>query len=99
MKLSPDTTRYLVWSAVVALGALPAVVDRRLPRRWLFGCLLVVGIGAGLLLSAVSPFSFGGSSHYMEGVIISGGSALALAGYAVAFVAQTLSARTIKRRE
>jgi hypothetical protein len=34
----------------------------------------------------VSPFSFGGGSYYMEGVILSAGAALALIGYAFVIV-------------
>jgi hypothetical protein len=34
----------------------------------------------------VSPFSFGMGNHYMEGVIVSVGSALALIGYVFAVV-------------
>jgi hypothetical protein len=50
--------------------------------------LLVVGVVAGFIIEQVSPFSFGGGSHYMEGVLLSAGSALALIGYVFAVVWQ-----------
>lgn len=96
MKLSLDTTRYLVWAGIVVLGMVLAVVDRRVIGRWLFGLLLVAGIAGGLALTVVSPFSFGATNYYMEGVILSAGSALALTGYAVAVVARFLALRFSK---
>jgi len=84
MDLSPDLTRYLTWAAVVVFGALLAVVDRRQIRRPVFGLLLVIGFVAGFIIEQVSPFSFGVESHYMEGVLVSAGSALALIGYVFA---------------
>jgi hypothetical protein len=59
-------------------------VDRRWIGHPLLGVLLVAGVCGGLIITSVSPFSFGGGSRYMEGVIISAGSALALAGYVFA---------------
>ena len=79
--LSTEGVRYLAWAGVVILGMVLALVDTRAIGRWICGGLLAMGIVAGLLVTVASPFSFGSSSHYMEGVIISGGSALALAGY------------------
>ena len=84
MHLSPDLTRYFVWAGVIAIGALLAVLDWRWVGRPLFGLLLATGVGGGLIITSVSPFSFGGGSHYMEGIIISAGSALALVGYVFA---------------
>jgi hypothetical protein len=84
MDLSPDLTRYLTWAAVVVFGALLAVVDRRQIRRPVFGLLLLIGVVAGFIIEQVSPFSFGVESHYMEGVLVSAGSALALIGYVFA---------------
>ena len=52
------------------------------------GLLLVAGIVVGFLIEKVSPFSFGTGSHYMEGVLVSAGSALALIGYVFAVVWQ-----------
>ena len=93
MKLSPDATRYLIWAAVVVLGMLLAVVDRRMLGRWVLGVLLIACAAGGLLLTVVSPFSFGATSYYMEGVIISAGSALALIGYFIALLLHFLSLR------
>jgi hypothetical protein len=83
--MQPYLTRYLVWAGTVAAGALLAVLDRWI-RRPLFGALLVAGVGGGLIITTVSPFSFGGGDHYMQGVIISAGSALALVGYVLEIV-------------
>ncbi len=84
MTLSADLTRYLVWTAVIAIGAVLALLDRRWIGRPLCAVLLLAGFGGGLVMTRVSPFSFGGGDHYMEGVILSAGSALALAGYGLA---------------
>jgi hypothetical protein len=81
-----ELMRYLIWGGVIAIGALLAVLDRRWIRRPLFAVLLVAGVIGGLIITRVSPFTFGGGDHYMEGVILSAGSALALAGYALAVV-------------
>jgi hypothetical protein len=78
--------RYPIWGGVIAIGALFAVLDRRWIRRPRFAVLLVAGVIGGLIITRVSPFTFGGGDHYMEGVILSAGSALALAGYALAVV-------------
>jgi hypothetical protein len=97
MDRSPDMTRYFMWAGVVVFGALLAVVDRRQIRRPVFGLLLVIGIVAGFIIEQVSPFSFGVESHYMEGVLVSAGSALALIGYVFAviwqFVSQSIGGR------
>lgn len=86
MTQSAELTRDLVWAGVVVIGTLLAVLDRRWIRRPLFAVLLVAGTFGGLTITKVSPFSFGGGDHYMEGVILSAGSALALVGYAFAVV-------------
>lgn len=80
MGLSSDATLYL--SAILG-GALLGVLDRCLLRKWLIGGLLVAGIIGGMLVTVFSPFKFGGTSYYMEGVVLAAGSALALCGYAV----------------
>jgi hypothetical protein len=87
-ELYPDLTRYVVWAGIIAIGTLVAVLDRRWIRRPLFGVLLVAGVVGGVIITRASPFSFGGASHYMEGVIVSAGAALALVGYVFAVVWQ-----------
>ena len=82
MQLSAnDLTRYLVWIGVIAFGAVLAVIDRRWIRRPAFGFLLGAGVAGDFIITRVSPFSFGGGDHYMEGVLLSAGAALALIGY------------------
>jgi hypothetical protein len=81
-------TRYLVWAAVVVAGALLAVVDWRWIKRPVFRALLVAGVLGGAIVINVSPFTFGTGGYYMEGVIISAGSALALVGYVCTIVGQ-----------
>jgi hypothetical protein len=88
MAPSADTTRYLVGAGVVGLGALLGWVDWRWIRRPVFGVLLIAGVVGGIVITNVSPFDFATGGYYMEGVLISGGSALALAGYLVAAVGQ-----------
>jgi hypothetical protein len=73
-----------VWAAVVAIGALLSVVDRRWIRWPVLGMLLAAGVVGGLVVTRISPFTFSGGDHFMEGVILSAGSALALAGYLLA---------------
>jgi hypothetical protein len=84
--LSPEVTRYLAWAAMVIVGIVLAVIDRRWIGRPLFGVLVLTGVAAGFVITRASPFTFGGGDHFMEGVLISGGSALALAGYVLASV-------------
>jgi hypothetical protein len=88
MQLSSDLARYFVWAGIVAIGSLMAVLDWRWIRWPLFAVFLVAGVGAGLIITKINAFSFGGGSYYMEGVIISAGAALALIGYAFAVVCQ-----------
>jgi hypothetical protein len=82
-----------VWAGIVLVGTLLAVVDRRWIRRPVFGVILVAGVGGGFIVEKVSPFSFGGGDHYMEGVIVSAGSALALIGYVFAVIWQFVRRR------
>jgi hypothetical protein len=79
--MSADVFRYLAWGGAVVLGGAMAVVDRNVFRLWFFAFLLAAGIIGGLVVTTVSPFSFGSTSYYMHGIILSGGSALALSGY------------------
>lgn len=69
-------------------GGVLAVVDWRWIRRPVCGALLVIGIVGGIIVTNVSPFTFGTGSYYMEGVLIAAGSALALAGYVLASIGQ-----------
>ena len=57
--LSAELTRYLVWGGVIAIGALLAVLDQRWIRRPLSAVLLVAGVIGGLIITRVSPFTFG----------------------------------------
>jgi hypothetical protein len=82
--MSAELTRYLVWAGVVAAGAWLALLDRKWIGWPVCGALLVAGVGAGFVIEAISPFSFGAGGHYMEGVLVSAGSALALIGYVLA---------------
>jgi hypothetical protein len=93
MKLSGDAARYLVWTGIIAIGALLAVLDRRLIGWPVCGALLVAGIVGGLITTRISPFTFGGGDHYMQGVIISAGSALAAVGYVFATIGQFVRRR------
>lgn len=97
MDSSADLTRYLVWGAVIAIGALLAVLDWRWIRRPLLGLLLIAGVGGGLLTMRVSPFTFGGGDHYMQGLLVSAASALALVGYGLAAAGQ-FAHRYLRRR-
>jgi hypothetical protein len=83
MRISPDVFRYLVWGAAVLAGIVFAIVDRRVLKRWLLVWIPAVGVTGGLLITLISPFRFGGTSYYMDGVIAAGGSALALIGYVI----------------
>ena len=81
MTFSPELTRYLVWTAVVLVGAVLSAVDRGWIRRPVHGVLLAAGVGGGFIVTKVSPFTFGSGGYYMEGVLLAAGSALALSGY------------------
>jgi hypothetical protein len=87
-RIREDMTRYFVWAGVVVAGALFAVADWRWIKRPVFGALLVAGVLGGTIVINVSPFTFGTGGYYMEGVIISAGSALALVGYVFAIAGQ-----------
>lgn len=84
--LAADLIRYLVWGGIAAIGALLAVLDWRWIGLPVFAVLLVAGVIGGLIITEVSPFTFAGGDHYIEGLILAAGSALALAGYAPAVV-------------
>jgi len=86
--MSGELTRYIIWAGIVAVGVGLAILDRRWIRWPLFGALLLVGVVGGLIITKVSPFTFAGGDHYMEGVIVSAASALAMIGYVFAAVWQ-----------
>ena len=77
-------TRYVVWAGAVVAGAVLAFIDWRWMTRPVFATVLVAGVVGGVIVTNVSPFTFAGGDHYMEGVIIAAGSALALVGYVLA---------------
>jgi hypothetical protein len=77
-------TRYVVWTGAVVAGTVLALIDWRWIKRPVFATLLVAGVVGGVIVTNVSPFTFAGGDHYMEGVIIAAGSALALVGYVLA---------------
>src|SRR5450631_1169203 len=88
MTLSPDMMRCFVWACVVVAGTLFAIADWRWIKRPVFGLLLVAGVIGGIVVTKLSPFDFATGGYFMEGVLISGGSALALVGYVFATIAQ-----------
>jgi hypothetical protein len=88
MILASDMTRYFVWACVIMAGALCAIADWRWIKRPVFGLVLVAGMIGGIVVTKVSPFDFATGGYFMEGVLISGGSALALVGYVFATIAQ-----------
>ncbi len=83
MDVSADLFRYLVWALVVIVGALLAVVDWWKIRRPVLGVLLLLMIAGGFVITVFSPFNFADGGYYMEGIILSAGSALAFAGYLI----------------
>ena len=86
MELSVELTRYLSWASVVMFGALLALLERRWTTWPWLGLVLLAGIGGGLLVMQLSPFSFCCGSYYMDGVLIMGAAGLALIGYVPAYV-------------
>ena len=86
--MSSDLIRYVAWASAVLIGVLLAFFERRWIRWPLSGVFLAAGVVGGLLMSRASPFSFGVESYYMNGVLVSAGSALALFGYLFAVVWQ-----------
>jgi energy-converting hydrogenase Eha subunit B len=51
--LAADLLRYVIWGAVVAIGALVAMLDWRWIGRPLFAVLLVAGVIGGLIITKV----------------------------------------------
>ena len=92
--MSADMYRYLVWGSVVVLGAVFAVVDRRwIGRRMLLALLVLIALG-GLATTQLSPFNFHSGGWYMQGVLVAGGAALALLGYAPIWLWHVVRGRT-----
>jgi hypothetical protein len=79
---------YIACAVTVAIGAVLAISDWRWIQRPCFGVLLIAGLGGGLITTQVSPFNFADGGYYMQGVIVAGGAALALAGYVLGAVLQ-----------
>jgi hypothetical protein len=73
--------RYIIWAVIVAVGIGLAALDRRWIGWPLFAALLLAGIIGGIATTKVSPFTFAGGDHYMQGVIVSAASGLAMIGY------------------
>jgi hypothetical protein len=82
--VSADLWRYAVWAIVALAGATVALIEAKAWGRYRLWILLVLAAIAGAVTTHVSPFTFSGGDHYMEGVIVMGGAGLALAGYAAA---------------
>jgi len=80
--------RYIIWAGIVAVGIGLAVLDRRWIKWPVFAVLLLAGVGGGIITTNVSPFTFAGGDHYMQGVIVAAGSALAMIGYVFATIWQ-----------
>jgi hypothetical protein len=85
--------RYIIWAVLVAAGIGLAALDRRWIGWPLFAALLLTGIVGGIVTTKISPFTFAGGDHYMQGVIVSAASALAMIGYVFAAVWQYVRRR------
>ena len=77
---------YLFWTVVFVSGAVFRLVDRNWIKRPVLGLLMLAGIPAGAILTEVSPFNFADGGLYMQGVLLSVASGLALIGYVLAWV-------------
>ena len=75
---------WLAWSGALVVGTLLALIDWRWTKRPVAALFLVSGVVGGVIVTDVSPFTFAGGDYYMQGVVMAGGSALALAGYVLA---------------
>lgn len=98
--MAPPTplTAYFVWAVIVAGGALLALADRRWVRRPLLGLVLAIGVVGGFVVTKMSRFDFVTGGYYLQGVLISAGSALALIGYVLATVWHFIRQRIRGRR-
>jgi hypothetical protein len=91
-------TFYAAWAVVIAAGIFLAILDLRWIQRPSFGGILLAGLCGGLVTTQVSPFNFADGGYYIEGVLVAAGSALALAGYAVAVVGRLLGRYFVGQR-
>jgi hypothetical protein len=81
-------TRYVVWTAVVIVGAVLALCDWRwLGRPW-FGVLLIAILCGGLITMQVSPFNFADGGYALQGLLAAGAAGLVLVGYVVTCIVQ-----------
>lgn len=85
--MDAEFTRYTQWALAVLAGVPLAFVDWRLIKRPIFGVVLVLGIAAGAAVTFFSPFNFADGGYYMEGILVSAGSALVFIGYVPASLA------------
>jgi hypothetical protein len=90
-------TRYVIWAAVVIIGALLAVCDWRWFRRPWFGVLLLAVLCGGLVTMQVSPFNFADGGYALQGLLAAGAAGLGLIGYVAAIVVQ-FAARYVRSR-
>ena len=97
MDNSAELTRYTIWALVVLAGIPLAIVDWQMIKRPIFGVLLILGISAGATVTFFSPFNFADGGYYMEGIIVSAGSALVFLGYVPALLAIFLWRRLAKK--
>jgi len=79
---------YLFWTAVFASGAVFRLIDGSWIKRPVLGLLMLAGIPAGAIMTQVSPFNFADGGLYMQGVLLSLASGLALIGYLLAWLAE-----------
>jgi hypothetical protein len=92
-------TFYLFWTAVLGSGAAFRRIDRRWIRRPALGVLTLAGIPAGAIMTQLSPFNFVDGGLYMQGILLSVGSGLALIGYVLAWLAGLAWRRFARRTD
>lgn len=97
MDHSAEFTRYTIWALVVLAGVPLAIADWRMIKRPIFGVLLILGISAGAAVTFFSPFNFADGGYYIEGIVVSAGSALVFIGYVPASLAIFLWRRLRKK--
>jgi hypothetical protein len=89
---------YLFWSAVVASGAAFRLVDGRWIKRPVLGLLAPAGVPIGVITTQASPFNFADGGLYMQGVLLSAASALALISYVLTWVSVAVWCLVQRRR-